>query len=112
MQRTHNQVALIENEHLRMEVEALRAANVVGVGAQIGYKEADGKFWFLKQRRTSERLKVRCFSCFCLSAGRAQAAELRFSQLKDRHAELVTSHADLMKKVCLVFCSPSVSKLQ
>uniref|UniRef100_A0A3P9H3G9 I/LWEQ domain-containing protein n=1 Tax=Oryzias latipes TaxID=8090 RepID=A0A3P9H3G9_ORYLA len=71
VQRTHNQVALIENEHLRMEVEALRAANVVGVGAQIGYKEADG---------------------------RAQAAELRFSQLKDRHAELVTSHADLMKK--------------
>uniref|UniRef100_A0A3B3CNV0 Huntingtin interacting protein 1 related n=1 Tax=Oryzias melastigma TaxID=30732 RepID=A0A3B3CNV0_ORYME len=70
-QRTHNQVAMIENEHLRMEVEALRAANVVGVGAQIGYKEADGK---------------------------AQAAELRFSQLKERHAELVTSHADLMKK--------------
>uniref|UniRef100_A0A3B3CL99 Huntingtin interacting protein 1 related n=1 Tax=Oryzias melastigma TaxID=30732 RepID=A0A3B3CL99_ORYME len=70
-QRTHNQVAMIENEHLRMEVEALRAANVVGVGAQIGYKEADG---------------------------RAQAAELRFSQLKERHAELVTSHADLMKK--------------
>lgn len=30
---------------------------------------------------------------------RAQAAELRFSQLKERHAELITSHADLMKKV-------------
>lgn len=33
------------------------------------------------------------------SAARAQAAELRFSQLKERHAELITSHADLMKKV-------------
>uniref|UniRef100_A0A3B3CL79 Huntingtin interacting protein 1 related n=1 Tax=Oryzias melastigma TaxID=30732 RepID=A0A3B3CL79_ORYME len=68
-QRTHNQVAMIENEHLRMEVEALRAANSV----------------------TSS-------SRFCPPAGRAQAAELRFSQLKERHAELVTSHADLMKK--------------
>uniref|UniRef100_A0A3B3CIY3 Huntingtin interacting protein 1 related n=1 Tax=Oryzias melastigma TaxID=30732 RepID=A0A3B3CIY3_ORYME len=65
-QRTHNQVAMIENEHLRMEVEALRS--------------------------------VTSSSRFCPPAGRAQAAELRFSQLKERHAELVTSHADLMKK--------------
>ncbi|XP_054908572.1 huntingtin-interacting protein 1-related protein-like isoform X2 [Poeciliopsis prolifica] len=70
-QRSHRQVALVENEHLRMEVEALRSANVANVGAQIGYKEADT---------------------------RAQAAEVRFTQLKERHAELVTSHADLMKK--------------
>lgn len=40
------------------------------------------------------------------SAARAQAAELRFSQLKERHAELITSHADLMKKVkTLFFCT-------
>uniref|UniRef100_A0A4W6DCR5 Huntingtin interacting protein 1 related n=1 Tax=Lates calcarifer TaxID=8187 RepID=A0A4W6DCR5_LATCA len=70
-QRTHKQVAMVENEHLRMEVEALRCTNVANVGAQIGYKEADSE---------------------------AQAAELRFTQLKERHAELVTSHADLMKK--------------
>ncbi|KAM4719249.1 huntingtin-interacting protein 1-related protein isoform 2-T2 [Anableps anableps] len=70
-QRTHKQVALVENEQLRMEVEALRSTNVANVGAQIGYKEADS---------------------------RAQAAEVRFTQLKERHAELVTSHADLMKK--------------
>ncbi|XP_008323835.1 huntingtin-interacting protein 1-related protein [Cynoglossus semilaevis] len=70
-QRTHKQVAMVENEHLRMEVGALRTANVANVGAQIGFKEADS---------------------------RAQAAELRFMQLKERHAELVTSHADLMKK--------------
>uniref|UniRef100_A0A673CHC7 Huntingtin interacting protein 1 related n=1 Tax=Sphaeramia orbicularis TaxID=375764 RepID=A0A673CHC7_9TELE len=70
-QRTHKQVAMVENEHLRMEVEALRCANVANAGAQIGFKEADS---------------------------RAQAAELRFTQLKERHAELVTSHADLMKK--------------
>lgn len=35
----------------------------------------------------------------CLPTGRAQAAELRFTQLKEKHAELVTGHADLMKKV-------------
>ena len=33
------------------------------------------------------------------TTARAHAAEMRFSQLKERHAELVTSHADLMKKV-------------
>uniref|UniRef100_A0A3B4F6W4 Huntingtin-interacting protein 1-related protein-like n=1 Tax=Pundamilia nyererei TaxID=303518 RepID=A0A3B4F6W4_9CICH len=70
-QRTHKQMAMVENEHLRMEVEALRSTNVANIGAQIGFKEADG---------------------------RAQAAELRFTQLKERHAELVSSHADLMKK--------------
>uniref|UniRef100_A0A7N6BC48 I/LWEQ domain-containing protein n=1 Tax=Anabas testudineus TaxID=64144 RepID=A0A7N6BC48_ANATE len=70
-QRTHKQMAMVENEHLRMEVEALRTTNVANVGAQIGFKEADSE---------------------------AQAAELRFTQLKERHAELVTSHADLMKR--------------
>lgn len=42
-QRTHKQMAMVENEHLRMEVEALRTANVANVGAQIGFKEADGE---------------------------------------------------------------------
>uniref|UniRef100_A0A669DG07 Huntingtin-interacting protein 1-related protein n=1 Tax=Oreochromis niloticus TaxID=8128 RepID=A0A669DG07_ORENI len=80
-QRTHKQMAIVENEHLRMEVEALRSTNVANIGAQIGFKEADGE-------------------------SRAQAAELRFTQLKERHAELVSSHADLMKKVnCSFFDS-------
>ncbi|CAL9682359.1 unnamed protein product [Knipowitschia caucasica] len=70
-QRAHKQMAMMENEHLRMEVEALRSTNVANVGAQIGFKEADS---------------------------RAHNAELRFTQLKERHAELVTSHADLLKK--------------
>uniref|UniRef100_A0A8C7LXX5 I/LWEQ domain-containing protein n=1 Tax=Oncorhynchus mykiss TaxID=8022 RepID=A0A8C7LXX5_ONCMY len=70
-QRTHKQMALVDNEHLRMEVGALRQATASLTGVQAGYQEADG---------------------------RAQAAELRFSQLKERHAELVTSHADLLKK--------------
>uniref|UniRef100_A0A8D3CKQ4 I/LWEQ domain-containing protein n=1 Tax=Scophthalmus maximus TaxID=52904 RepID=A0A8D3CKQ4_SCOMX len=81
-QRTHKQMAMVENEHLRMEVEALRCTNVANVGAHIGFKEADG---------------------------RAQAAELRFTQLKERHAELITSHADLMKKVHCTIAVVSVT---
>lgn len=42
---------------------------------------------------------------FHLCTARAQAAELRFTQLKERHAELITSHADLMKKVNSNFVS-------
>lgn len=42
-QRTHKQMAMVENEHLRMEVDALRSAHVANVGAQIGFKEADGE---------------------------------------------------------------------
>lgn len=42
-QRAHKQVAMVENEHLRMEVESMRSATVAGVGAQIGLKEADSE---------------------------------------------------------------------
>lgn len=42
-QRTHRQVAAVENEHLRMEVESLRSATAAGAGAQIGLKEADSE---------------------------------------------------------------------
>lgn len=42
-QRTHKQVAMVENEQLRMEVATLRSANVASVGAQIGLKEADSE---------------------------------------------------------------------
>lgn len=52
-------------------------------------------------------------SCHCLFAARAQAAELRFSQLKERHAELITSHAGLMKKVtCPQYCCLFYSIIQ
>lgn len=51
-QRTNKQMAMVENEHLRMEVEALRCANVANVGAQIGYKEADSEQGGKDLRRT------------------------------------------------------------
>ena len=43
-QTTQKQMALVEKEHLRMEVEALRCATVANAGAQVGYKEADSEY--------------------------------------------------------------------
>lgn len=42
-QRTHRQLAMVENDHLRVEVESLRSATAAGAGAQIGLKEADSE---------------------------------------------------------------------
>lgn len=103
-QRAHKQVAMVENEQLRMEVESLRSATVAGAGAQIGLKEADSEFKNFCPEGLNE-FKI-AFILSLASAARAQAAEHRFSQLKERHAELITSHADLMKKVkTLLFCT-------
>uniref|UniRef100_A0A8C3G3Y1 Huntingtin interacting protein 1 related n=1 Tax=Cyclopterus lumpus TaxID=8103 RepID=A0A8C3G3Y1_CYCLU len=44
-QRGHKQVAMLEKEHLRTEVEALRSANAANAGAQIGFREADRESW-------------------------------------------------------------------
>lgn len=107
-QRAHKQVAMVENEQLRMEVEGLLSASVAGVGAQIGLKEADSECKEFCPGGLSVSPSSRGFS----SAARAQAAELRFSQLKERHAELITSHADLMKKVnsYFVVCEENAKK--
>ncbi|XP_030623920.1 huntingtin-interacting protein 1-related protein [Chanos chanos] len=70
-QRTHKQMALVENERLRMEVEALRVQNAVSVSSQASVEEA---------------------------GSRAQAAQMHFTKLKEKHAELVSRHADLMRK--------------
>ena len=43
-QTTHKQMALVGNEQLRMEVEALRCTGVANAGAQVGYKEADSEY--------------------------------------------------------------------
>ena len=43
-QTTHKQMALVDNEHLRMEVEALRCTGAANAGAQLGYKEADSEY--------------------------------------------------------------------
>lgn len=70
-QRTHKQMALVENERLRMEMENLRAQTAVAASIQATADDA---------------------------GSRAQTAQIHFSRLKEKHAELVSRHADLMRK--------------
>ncbi|XP_052396723.1 huntingtin-interacting protein 1-related protein [Carassius gibelio] len=70
-QRTHKQMALVENERLRMEVENLRTQTAVAASIQATVEDA---------------------------GSRAQTAQVHFSRLKEKHAELVSRHADLMRK--------------
>ncbi|KAF7701048.1 hypothetical protein HF521_002213 [Silurus meridionalis] len=68
-QRTHKQMAMVENEQLRMEMEALRTQTAVAASMQASVDD-----------------------------GRVQTAQIHFTRLKEKHAELVTRHADLMRK--------------
>ncbi|XP_041916368.1 huntingtin-interacting protein 1-related protein-like isoform X2 [Alosa sapidissima] len=68
-QRDQKQVALVEREQMRMELDMLRAA---GHATQFAAVEEAGS--------------------------RAQAAQMHFSKLKEKHADLVSRHADLMRK--------------
>uniref|UniRef100_A0A665X569 Huntingtin-interacting protein 1-related protein n=1 Tax=Echeneis naucrates TaxID=173247 RepID=A0A665X569_ECHNA len=70
-QRAQKQRALVENEQLRMELEATRRRNAENEGLQTNFIEAEK---------------------------RAQATEQRYNKLKDKHSELVASHAELLRK--------------
>uniref|UniRef100_A0AAY4E367 I/LWEQ domain-containing protein n=1 Tax=Denticeps clupeoides TaxID=299321 RepID=A0AAY4E367_9TELE len=71
-QRVQKQRALLENEQLRMELEATRRRNAEHESMQGVFSEAEKK---------------------------AQATELRYNKLKEKHAELVSNHAELLRKV-------------
>ncbi|XP_054466420.1 huntingtin interacting protein 1 related b [Anoplopoma fimbria] len=70
-QRAQKQRALVENEQLRMELEATRRRNAEHEGTQAVFIEAEK---------------------------RAQATEQRYNKLKEKHTELVSSHAELLRK--------------
>ncbi|KAM4577288.1 huntingtin interacting protein 1 related b isoform 2-T2 [Odontesthes bonariensis] len=70
-QRMQKQRALVENEQLRMELEATRHRNAEHESLQTTFIEADK---------------------------RAQATEQRYNKLKEKHTELVTSHAELLRR--------------
>ncbi|XP_076127555.1 huntingtin interacting protein 1 related b [Alosa pseudoharengus] len=70
-QRVQKQRALLENEQLRMELEATRRRNAEHEVQQSLFTEADKK---------------------------AQATEQRYNKLKEKHAELVSHHAELLRK--------------
>lgn len=48
--------------------------------------------------------------CVCVCAERAQATEQRYNKLKEKHTELVASHAELLRKVH-AHCIPRSGKL-
>uniref|UniRef100_A0A3B5Q5C7 Huntingtin-interacting protein 1-related protein n=1 Tax=Xiphophorus maculatus TaxID=8083 RepID=A0A3B5Q5C7_XIPMA len=70
-QRMHKQRALVENEQLRMELEATRRRNAEHESLQGTFLEAER---------------------------RAQSTEQRYNKLKEKHTELVASHAELLRK--------------
>uniref|UniRef100_A0A8C2X5L4 Huntingtin-interacting protein 1-related protein n=1 Tax=Cyclopterus lumpus TaxID=8103 RepID=A0A8C2X5L4_CYCLU len=70
-QRAQKQHALVENEQLRMELEATL------------------KMWSCAYDNA--------FPCLCC-ADRAQATEQRYNKLREKHTELVSSHAELLRK--------------
>ncbi|KAF7669623.1 hypothetical protein LDENG_00166620 [Lucifuga dentata] len=70
-QRALKQRALVENEQLRMELEATRRRNAEHESLQTTYIESEK---------------------------RAQATEQRYNKLKEKHTELVASHAELLRK--------------
>uniref|UniRef100_A0A8C2Z1T4 Huntingtin interacting protein 1 related b n=1 Tax=Cyclopterus lumpus TaxID=8103 RepID=A0A8C2Z1T4_CYCLU len=70
-QRAQKQHALVENEQLRMELEATRRRNAEHESTQSVFIEAEN---------------------------RAQATEQRYNKLREKHTELVSSHAELLRK--------------
>uniref|UniRef100_A0A667ZVL7 Huntingtin interacting protein 1 related b n=1 Tax=Myripristis murdjan TaxID=586833 RepID=A0A667ZVL7_9TELE len=70
-QRAQKQRALVENEQLRMELEATRRRNAEHESLMSTYSEAEK---------------------------RSQATEQRYNKLKEKHTELVASHAELLRK--------------
>ncbi|XP_068422674.1 huntingtin interacting protein 1 related b [Clinocottus analis] len=70
-QRAQKQRAFVENEQLRMELEATRRRNAEHESTQAVFIEAEN---------------------------RAQATEQRYNKLKEKHTELVSSHAELLRK--------------
>uniref|UniRef100_A0A6Q2Y6B3 Huntingtin-interacting protein 1-related protein n=1 Tax=Esox lucius TaxID=8010 RepID=A0A6Q2Y6B3_ESOLU len=70
-QRVQKQRALVENEQLRMELEATRRRNAEHESLQASFGEAEQ---------------------------RAQVTEQRYNKLKEKHTELVSSHAELLRR--------------
>ncbi|NP_001077034.2 huntingtin interacting protein 1 related b [Danio rerio] len=70
-QRMQKQRTLVENEQLRMELEATHRRNTEHESMQTNFVETEK---------------------------RAQATELRYNKLKEKHAELVANHAELLRK--------------
>ncbi|XP_069475736.1 huntingtin-interacting protein 1-related protein [Ambystoma mexicanum] len=70
-QRKQKQKALVDNEHLRDELENLKKLRLENEKTQVLYTEAEKK---------------------------VQATEVRYNKLKEKHGELIKTHAGLLRK--------------
>lgn len=94
------QRALVENEQLRMELEATHIRNAEHESLQTTYFEAESKIccsYICSE--TVFKSKIRLSLCLVCVLERAQASEQRYNMLKEKHTELVGSHAELLRKV-------------
>lgn len=100
-QRVQKQRALVENEQLRMELEATQIRNAENESLQTTYFEAESKICCMQLHvfRKHFKSKIRLSLCLLCVLERAQASEQRYNMLKEKHTELVGSHAELLRKV-------------
>lgn len=102
-QRKQKQKALVDNEQLRHELAQLRAAQQEGARNQGLREEAEsacGQRGAAGSPPTSPAhspgLK---HSLSPPRTGKASATEARYSKLKEKHSELINTHAELLRKV-------------
>lgn len=99
-QRMQKQRALVENEQLRMELEVTRRRNAEQESLQSTFIEAESKMCletFVQKILLEQAKLITLIISVCEE--KAQATEQRYNKLKEKHTELVASHAELLRKV-------------
>lgn len=107
-QRAQKQRALVENEQLRMELEATRHRSLEHESLQSTFLEAESEatntstptnFPAAAAHYAFDALTLVFSAPFFFCTERSQATEQRYNKLKEKHTELVASHAELLRKV-------------
>lgn len=100
-QRKQKQKALVDNEQLRHELAQLKAMQLEGARNQSLREEAESAYLCGgAQQQGGGGFYPACPSLsLCLSAGKASSTEARYSKLKEKHNELINTHAELLRKV-------------
>lgn len=96
-QRKQKQKALVDNEQLRHELAQLQAAQREGEQDRGLREEAERECRVHGPGVTGARAGTGVNPTAI--AGRASATELRYSRLKEKHSELINTHAELLRKV-------------
>lgn len=100
-QRKQKQKALVDNEQLRHELAQLKAMQLEGARNQSLREEAESAHLCggSCSRMRVDSVPPARLTQPCLSAGKVSATEARYSKLKEKHNELINTHAELLRKV-------------